>query len=484
MRLESVTVKYRERARMKASGVTALSDVSLSVRPGEKVGVIGANGAGKSTLLRVMAGIMRPDAGSSDNEGMSASLLSLHAGFDSELSGTRNIVMHGMLMGLSRRQAALRISRVAGTAGLGDAIHRRVSTYSSGMRARLCFWTAMYIQPDLMLIDEVLSVGDQQFREQSRIAIQEVMSSERAVVVASHNLAFIGRLCDRVIWIDQGRVRSDGPGESVIETYKRTLATSRKLQNKTSPNEPLQRRHLFVCGAARSGTTALARLLNTHPDIVVGIERFKYRLLGTQPETDYDSLFSRERFFSHVPGDTNIDINTSYVNDVEKMRAKFDSAVYVGDKIPGLYKRLKFVSEAFPHCKVVFIVRDPMLVAASWESRANDASDGWSEHQGYVQAVEEWNRSLAYALKARHLMGRDFISVSYERTFVSRGHAVLRELTRQLELERHWDKQTDRFLSAARGRARGTRVVSDAIREYVERHADYGRYVKLMASCL
>ena len=484
MRLENVSVRFRERARVGSRGVTALSGVSILVSKGEKVGVIGANGAGKSTLLRVMAGVVKPDAGTCDNERMSVSLLSLSAGFDPELSGARNIVMHGMLVGLSRNQAIARVPEVTARAGLGAAIHRRVSTYSSGMRARLCFWTAMRMQPDLMLIDEVLSVGDQEFRAQSRAAISDLMEGEGTVVVASHNLSFVSRLCDRVIWIDTGRVRDDGPAESVIESYKLTLSSARVEDTGEPPRDPEQRRVMFVCGAARSGTTALARLLNTHPDIVVGIERFKYRLLGAQDEIDYASLFTRERFFSYEPGDTNIDFNKTYVNDFQRMRPKFDSAVYVGDKIPGLYKRLRFVSETFPHCKVIFIVRDPMLVAASWESRAGDADDGWPAHRGYEHAVEEWNRSLSHVLKARKILRQDLICVSYERTFDSRRHAVLRELGKTLELERPWGRNSKHFLWKASDRARRKRVVSEEVREYVERHADYGRYLKLMAACL
>ncbi len=484
MQLENVNVKYRERARMGSQGVTALSEVSIAVSKGEKVGVIGSNGAGKSTLLRVMAGVVKPDAGTCNDEGMSVSLLSLSAGFDPELSGARNIVMHGMLVGLSRSQAIARVPEVTAMTGLGEAIHRRVSTYSSGMRARLCFWTAIRMQPDLMLIDEVLSVGDQEFRAQSRAAIFDLMEGEGTVVVASHNLSFVSRLCDRVIWIDKGRVRDDGPAELVIESYKLALSSAQVEETREPPRDPEQRRVLFVCGAARSGTTALARLLNTHPDIVVGIERFKYRLLGAQDEIDYASLFTRERFFSYEPGDTNIDFNNTYVNDFQRMRPKFDSAMYVGDKIPGLYKRFRFLGETFPHCKVIFIVRDPMLVAASWESRAADADDGWPEHRGYVQAVEEWNRSLAYALKGRRILRQDLICVSYERTFDSRRHAVLRELGKTLELDNPWNRNSKHFLWKASDRARRSRVVSEEVREYVERHADYEKYLKLIANCL
>ena len=193
MQLTNVSVNYRERARVGSAGVSALTDISLRLGRGEKLGIIGANGAGKSTLLRVMAGVLRPNAGSCDAEGMSTSLLSLTAGFDPELSGTRNIVMHGMLMGLGKQEAAARIPAIVEASGLGDAIHRRVSTYSNGMRARLCFWTAMNLGADLMLIDEVLAVGDAEFRRKSQQAMEGLLTSNTGVVLVSHNVGVMRR---------------------------------------------------------------------------------------------------------------------------------------------------------------------------------------------------------------------------------------------------------------------------------------------------
>ena len=171
MLLDNVSFSYRERATFGGEGLAALNRVSLTIRPGEKVGLIGANGAGKSTLLRLMAGILRPTKGTYDAGDANCALLSLTAGFDSDLSGAHNVVMHGMLSGLRREDAIRRIPVVAETAGLVEAINRRVATYSTGMRARLCFWTAMNLDADVMLVDEVLSVGDFEFRQKSRDAM-------------------------------------------------------------------------------------------------------------------------------------------------------------------------------------------------------------------------------------------------------------------------------------------------------------------------
>ena len=222
MRLSSVSINYRTRVRSGAGSVSALKGVSLTVGPGEKVGIIGSNGAGKSTLLRVMAGILRPDAGDMDVEGMSSALLSLTAGFDLDLSGIRNIIVHGMLMGLTRAEAEARVSSICVASGLGDAVHRRVATYSRGMRARLCFWTAIELKPDVLLVDEVLSVGDQQFRRKSQEAMTDLMTSDRTVVLVSHNINVVRRFSNRVVWLDDGRVRADGPSDTIVAAYRRS----------------------------------------------------------------------------------------------------------------------------------------------------------------------------------------------------------------------------------------------------------------------
>ncbi len=221
MRLEGVTVVYSDETFFgESQKVTALSDVSLRVGRGEKVGVIGANGAGKSTLVRVMSGVLRPNAGVVDDEGMSSALLSLNAGFDGELSGTRNVIMHGMLMGLTRRAAAARIEAVTDMSGLGDAMNRRVSTYSSGMRARLCFSTAINLDPDILLLDEAIVVGDREFRDKSQRIMQERFTGDRAIVMVSHALVSVEQLCERAIWLDRGEIMAQGDTRTVVRAYR------------------------------------------------------------------------------------------------------------------------------------------------------------------------------------------------------------------------------------------------------------------------
>ncbi len=221
MRLSNVSVIYSDYGLFsKSEDVVALSDISLDVSPGEKLGVLGRNGAGKSTLTRVMAGVIDPNAGFVDDQGMSCSLLSLNAGFDPALSGVHNVVMHGMLTGLSRRDAQARIPAVTEMSGLGDAMQRRVSTYSSGMRSRLCFSAAINLDPDILLIDEVFGVGDREFREKSQKIMLERFRQDKTIIFVTHNVNMVKSICNRAVWLNDGRICADGDVDDVAAAYR------------------------------------------------------------------------------------------------------------------------------------------------------------------------------------------------------------------------------------------------------------------------
>ena len=202
------------------SEVLALTDVSFMVNPGEAFGVIGSNGAGKSTLLRVLAGTLRPDEGKAVTNGTTSTLLQLGVGFNTELSGRRNVYLGGLAGGMRLSEIKERFDDIVAYAELEDAIDRPVKTYSSGMFSRLAFAVGMALDPEILLLDEILSVGDESFRCKSMQAMQDLLDRSGTIVFVSHTLSSVAQFCDRVLWLDHGEVRSIGPAEEVVEAYQ------------------------------------------------------------------------------------------------------------------------------------------------------------------------------------------------------------------------------------------------------------------------
>ena len=219
----SVGVCYRSRGRFlgRAQEHWALDDISFDVHPGETIGIIGNNGAGKTTLLKAIAGIIEPDRGDIERGDINLSMLSLQVGFVPQLSGRENAILSGMLLGLDRTAAKQRVAEIEAFADLGEHFNERLATYSAGMRARLGFSCALHSAAEVLLIDEVLGVGDQDFRVKSNAAIKALIQSNRTVLLASHNLATLQELCDRVVWIDNGKVRTAGVTAEILKQYAR-----------------------------------------------------------------------------------------------------------------------------------------------------------------------------------------------------------------------------------------------------------------------
>jgi lipopolysaccharide transport system ATP-binding protein len=219
MQLDAVGVSYhgllpfRKRHR-------ALTNVSFDVRKGETLGIIGRNGAGKSTLMKVMARIVNPDEGVVRGSAQKVQLLSLQVGFIPELSGRENAILSALLFGLAKKDIIKKLPEIIDFSGLGDAIHDPLNTYSSGMRARLGFAVSCQTDPDLLLIDEALGVGDKDFREKSRNVILQRMKSDKSFVIVSHNEATILEHCKRAVWIEGGHVMMVDDADIVINAYK------------------------------------------------------------------------------------------------------------------------------------------------------------------------------------------------------------------------------------------------------------------------
>ena len=202
----------------------ALRDVALTIRAGERVGLIGRNGAGKSTLLRVIAGVIAPQSGRVTlAEGVSLSpLIELGIGFHPELSGRENCYLGGALIGHAPRAMDRLIDQIVAFAELEEFIDQPVKTYSSGMFARLAFALATSVRPDVLLVDEVLSVGDQFFATKSIARMQKLMAAGSTVVLVSHNLDLLVTQCRRLVWLDHGRVVGDGPSADVAAAYRQS----------------------------------------------------------------------------------------------------------------------------------------------------------------------------------------------------------------------------------------------------------------------
>jgi ABC-type polysaccharide/polyol phosphate transport system ATPase subunit len=202
----------------------ALRDVSLTVAPGEAIGLLGSNGSGKSTLLKLMTGVMYPYAGSVQVAGRIGALIEVAGGLHPELTGRQNIFLYGSLLGLRRKEMVNRFDTIVEFAELAEALDRQVKFYSSGMKMRLGFSVAAFLEPDVLLVDEVLAVGDASFQAKCKARMLEVQKSGTTIVFVSHDLASLAALCQRGVWMYEGRVRAEGDINSVVKAYEAEVA--------------------------------------------------------------------------------------------------------------------------------------------------------------------------------------------------------------------------------------------------------------------
>jgi teichoic acid transport system ATP-binding protein len=199
----------------------AINGISLEVKRGEIVGLIGRNGSGKTTLLRAMAGIFAPNSGTINTYGNTISLLSIGVGFQSKLSGRENIFLSGLLLGYSEAMIREKLSEIIEFSELGDFIDMPVQTYSSGMYSKLAFSITAIMEPDIMLVDEVLSVGDAKFKKKSYNKMMELIAdNSRTVIIVSHSADVLRKLCNRAIWINKGKIVKQGDVNEVMEAYE------------------------------------------------------------------------------------------------------------------------------------------------------------------------------------------------------------------------------------------------------------------------
>ena len=199
--------------------VRALEDLSLKLQDGDRVGLIGHNGAGKSTLLRLISGVYEPSSGRAETTGDVASLIDISLGIDPEATGRENIFLRGGLLGLSRSEILDQIDSIIEFSELGDFVDMPLRTYSTGMQLRLAFAVSTVVRPEILLMDEWLSVGDEGFQEKAEARLAELVRSTNILVIASHSRELISRVCNRLVWLEHGRVKMDGDPNDVAPLY-------------------------------------------------------------------------------------------------------------------------------------------------------------------------------------------------------------------------------------------------------------------------
>jgi ABC-type polysaccharide/polyol phosphate transport system ATPase subunit len=204
----------------------SLHDFNLTVRRGESIALVGPNGCGKSTVLRLIAGIYEPTAGSVSTFGRVVAVIELGEGFNGELTGAENIELYGAIMGLSRAERNRHWDDIIEFSGIGDFVKMPVKYYSSGMVARLAFSVAVNLDPEILLLDEVLSVGDQSFQEKCLNRLREFQSRGGTLLAVSHHLKIVSELCSGAVWMDNGKIRMTGDVSSVLESYQSTMDQS------------------------------------------------------------------------------------------------------------------------------------------------------------------------------------------------------------------------------------------------------------------
>lgn len=230
----------RELVLPEEGSISALKDVTFRIEQGEAFGVIGPNGSGKSTLLKLISGILKPTTGELRVEGRIAALIELGAGFHPEISGRENIYINGIMMGLTRREIDQRFDKIVEFAAIGDFLDQPVKTYSSGMYVRLGFSVAVHLDPDILLIDEVLSVGDEEFSQRCIARIQEMKLKGVTMLFVTHQLDLVRQLCDRALWLDHGEVCGLGDPVRIVDQYLQRVSGTETVEDDESEEADLE----------------------------------------------------------------------------------------------------------------------------------------------------------------------------------------------------------------------------------------------------
>lgn len=243
---------------------TALQDISFEIKKGESVGIIGRNGSGKSTLLQLLCGILKPTAGSAEVNGRVSALLELGAGFNPEFTGRENVYFQGAVMGLTRSEIDARFDEIAAFADIGEFIDQQVRIYSSGMFIRLAFATAVNVNPDILIVDEALAVGDMEFQERSISRMKQLQSHGTTIILVSHSIPAVRNFCQQAIWLDAGELKESGAADKVCYAYQTHInqAVHEKKRMREDVSLSLESRNRHRSGREKSITITNATVEN------------------------------------------------------------------------------------------------------------------------------------------------------------------------------------------------------------------------------
>jgi lipopolysaccharide transport system ATP-binding protein len=365
----------------------ALRDVSLSIRHGEAVGIIGRNGAGKSTLLKILSKITYPTSGEVKVKGRVASLLEVGTGFHEELTGRENVYLNGSILGMSKTEVKQKFDTIVEYSGVERFIDTPIKRYSSGMRLRLGFAVAAHLDPDILIVDEVLSVGDAAFQRKCLDTIEGLRAKSRMILYVSHNLTSVENLCNRTIWIDHGRVRMDGKSPAVIREYMGSVRASQLvlstalagIENRAG-NGKIQftgaeflSREGIPLKVIRSGDAIVVRLRYcAHQPIAFPCFGFRlyteFETMVTEVATSHHGIY----ISSVDPGEGYLDLE---IDSLNLMAAKYKLSLWLTD-MPG-----QLVYDNIEHA-VTFEVEGANLF------QSGKAMDG---RQGIVFFPQKWN---------------------------------------------------------------------------------------------
>ncbi len=329
--------------------IWALRDVSFDADEGEVVGIIGRNGAGKSTLLKILSRITYPTSGEVRVNGRVASLLEVGTGFHDELTGRENIYLNGSILGMRKREVEERFDAIVDFSGVEQFIDTPIKRYSSGMRLRLGFAVAAHLEPDVLIVDEVLAVGDAGFQKKCIQAMEGLRNSGRTVLFVSHNLAAVENLCSRGIWIDAGKIRMDGAAREVITAYMGSFAGERgsgadlsEKKDRLGSGEIRYTRLEYLspegvpCAMTRSGDGVVLRF-HFHAEAPVRDPSFGFRLFS-----EMGTLITETGHWLHGihipkvgPGDGHIDVEIESLNLIPGQYSRRGRARFPGGRARG-----------------------------------------------------------------------------------------------------------------------------------------------------